>query len=194
MGGQHRQLRPYQQGEFDNLCGVYAVLNAIRLVAAPYHHLPRTACVELFSELTCPGAGRDLVRVAITEGLGTRDVARVIDRGAFWLLREYDLHLRVERPFGHRKPASEVGIDRLLAHLDTPRAAAVVSTRIHWSVASRLGQGRLYLFDSHGRAFYRLAPSDKGGLSHPLWLPATFLLSAGLGPSVTAVSDLPGEP
>lgn len=40
--------KPYKQGDLDNLCGLYAALNAIRLVAAPTRPLNRMEAEHLF--------------------------------------------------------------------------------------------------------------------------------------------------
>ncbi len=40
--------KPYEQGDLDNLCGLYASLNAISLVAAPIHPLSRKDAEQVF--------------------------------------------------------------------------------------------------------------------------------------------------
>ena len=50
--------KPFEQGDLDGLCGVYAVVNAVRLVALPHHRLPAAECRALFAALVPPtGAG-----------------------------------------------------------------------------------------------------------------------------------------
>ena len=44
-----RLISPYQQGQLDFLCGLYALLNALRLLYAPNRLLSRRACEKLFA-------------------------------------------------------------------------------------------------------------------------------------------------
>lgn len=43
-----RQLTPYQQGQFDSLCGLYAILNAIQLAAYPIQPIAEGKARALF--------------------------------------------------------------------------------------------------------------------------------------------------
>jgi hypothetical protein len=73
-------LRPFRQGDLDGMCGIYAVVNAVRAAAAPYRHLPRSACLELFVELCKVRGRRDLLRAAVMDGLVPNEVGQLLDR------------------------------------------------------------------------------------------------------------------
>ncbi len=44
-------LRPYRQGDFDGLCGLYSIINATRLIAYPSDGLGEDFCDSLFGAL-----------------------------------------------------------------------------------------------------------------------------------------------
>jgi hypothetical protein len=171
------ELRPYKQGELDALCGVYAVVNGVRVVTAPHLHLPRSAAVDLFAELTSKAVGRKFLREAIVEGMTPKDLAPLLDRAQIWLRKNYDICLHVEQPFPRGSTVSRLSLYRVLEHLEVPGAAAIVSTRVHWTVAVSATERRLYLLDSNGRRYLRLQQDDDGGAG-PIWSRGTFLLSA----------------
>ncbi len=51
--------KPFEQGDLDGLCGVYTVVNAVRLAAHPHRRLPAAECRGLFAALLAElAAGR----------------------------------------------------------------------------------------------------------------------------------------
>src|SRR5690242_10153207 len=111
-----RRLRTYRQGEFDGLCGVYAIINAVRLAAAAYRHLPRSACAELFATLTAELDGREGLHATMTDGIVPQQMARLLACADAWLQGEYRLVLQVRRPFVRHGIDAEQSLRRLGAH------------------------------------------------------------------------------
>ena len=168
-------LRPYRQGELDALCALYAVVNAVRLLAQPHQRMSRAACVELFASLVGSLAARGRLQRVLTEGSGCKIVARALTQADRWLGKQYDLGLRSHRPFRRRKDHDRTDAARILAeHLAQPGQAAIVATPEHWTVATAMIGRRLQLFDSSGRSFMR--STSQGEVIERLWLKATFLL------------------
>ena len=66
------RIDPYQQGRLDSLCGLYAVINAARLVYAESNPLSRQRCKGLFAEgidfLTAKRGSRDAPHWGMTVG------------------------------------------------------------------------------------------------------------------------------
>jgi hypothetical protein len=172
-------MRPYRQGELDNLCGVYCVVNAVRLAARPHRRLRRSTSTALFAVLVRELDERHRLRKVLTSGMGPRLVARLLRGAGQWLEDEHGLRLQVKRSFGKRD-APEHCLERLATHLKEPGTAAIVATAEHWTVAQAVGAKRLWLFDSNGRVYYRLTvklgTDDKGQVCPRLLLPGTFLL------------------
>ena len=65
-------IEPYQQGKLDSLCGLYAVINAARLIYAENCPLSRQRCKNLFAEgmdfLTAKKGSRDAAHWGMTVG------------------------------------------------------------------------------------------------------------------------------
>jgi hypothetical protein len=118
--------RPLRQGDLDGLCGAYAVVNAVRLAALPYRRLRHAACAALFAELA--EAGR--LRAFVTDGMGAGRVARLLRRARVWLDVEFDLRLKLSRPFREGgEPDPEACLQLLAGHLGRGGTAAIVGTR-----------------------------------------------------------------
>lgn len=67
-----KRIKPYQQGRLDSLCGLYAVINAARLVYAESSPLSGQRCKRLFAEgmdfLTIKKGNRDAPHWGMTVG------------------------------------------------------------------------------------------------------------------------------
>ncbi len=174
-----RAVRPYRQGDLDQLCGVYCVVNAVRLAALPYRRLGYVNSTALFEVLARKLDKRGWLRAVITAGMGIRLVAKLLRWARRWLRDKHELVLEVQKPFRKRDDPGHC-LDALAAHLAQPGTAAIVGTADHWTVVQAIGSKRLVLFDSNGRAYFRLAiTSDDAGkqqVRSPLVLPGTFLL------------------
>jgi hypothetical protein len=178
-GVRHRQLRPYQQGSLDALCGPYAVLNAVRLVTAPYRRLTSTACLELFAELMTELAERGWLHAALTEGCGPRQMVRLVARAKRWLRDRHGLELVAARPFAGRGKRHGGKLLTVMAqHLSEPARAVLLGTVDHWTVVRGISSRRLVLFDSDGSLYLRCpsAARVEGKRLGEIWLPGVFLV------------------
>lgn len=174
--------KPFEQGDLDGLCGVYAVVNAARLAAHPHRRLPAAECRELFAVLLAELADEGRLRGFVAHGLGNRVLARLLRRTDRWLRKRNGLALEVRRPFAERgEPGPEACLRVLAEHLARPGAAAIVGSDEHWMVVRAVTPKRLLLADSNGRRhFAAVVTSDAtgtGSASRP-WLPGMLLLQA----------------
>jgi hypothetical protein len=62
-------ITPYQQGQLDSLCGLYALLNAICVIHAPFHPLSGKATRSLFVAATRRLASDARLRAALHDGM-----------------------------------------------------------------------------------------------------------------------------
>jgi hypothetical protein len=145
-------VRPYHQGELDSLCGVYCVVNAVRLAARSHRRLGHTTSTALFALLVRELDERHRLRKVVTSGMGSRLITRLLRGAGRWLHDELGLQLEVKRPF-RKKDAPGHCLELLAAHLQEPGTAAIVATEEHWTVAQAVGSKRLRLFDSNGRVY-----------------------------------------
>src|SRR3954454_18565076 len=156
----------------------YAVVNAVRLAALPHRKLRRTACATLFGDLVDELAEAGRLRDRVTRGMGVGKVARLLRRAKQWLELEYEIGLKVRRPFRKGEELDPGACLRLLAeHLDQGGTAAIVGTEDHWTVVRAVRGKRLLLADSHDRRYFTAAKAlgDEVATSR-LHLPGTFLL------------------
>lgn len=67
-----KRIEPYQQGRLDSLCGLYALINAMRLIYADTAPLTGQSCKRLFAEgmdfLTAKRGSRDAAHWGMTMG------------------------------------------------------------------------------------------------------------------------------
>src|SRR4051812_10594314 len=71
-----RQLKPYRQGRLDGLCGVYALINALRLLCP---RLDEDACERVFCALIQARARQIACPLTvISGGLSRRELLRLI--------------------------------------------------------------------------------------------------------------------
>lgn len=149
----HVKLRPYLQGNLDSLCGIYALINAIRwalrneLASAKGPHWE-----ELFRKLT-NHAVKEMGHLDLpTSGLSLYPMIGLTHVARDHVLEHLNTELLLRRPFALRKPqyASQT-IETIEAHLVRPNAAvlaAVYGTLNHWSVIKNFDNHRALLFDS----------------------------------------------
>jgi len=174
--------KPLEQGNLDGLCGVYAVVNAIRLAAHPHRRLRAADGYDLFAALLAELADAGRLRGFVSAGLGPRILARLLRRAGRWLRKRHGLALDVSRPFAKRdQPEPEKCLRVLAEHLARSGTAAIVGSDEHWTVVRAVTPKRLLLADSNGRRhFAAVVTSDAtgtGSASRP-WLPGMLLLQA----------------
>src|SRR5215217_1160720 len=174
--------KPFEQGDLDGLCGVYAVVNAARLAAHPHRRLSAADCRGLFAALLAELAEEGRLRGFVAAGLGTRVLARLLRRAGRWLRKHHGLALEVRRPFAKRdQPQPEACLQTLAEHLARPGTAAIVGSDEHWTVVRAVTPKRLLLADSDGRRHFAVATvseaAGSGSGSRP-WLPGMLLLQA----------------
>jgi hypothetical protein len=150
--------RPFEQGDLDGLCGVYAIVNAVRLAAQPHHRLRVADCRELFAVLLAELADEGRLRGFVTHGLGSRVLARLLRRAERWLRTQHGLTLEVHRPFRKQdQPEFDECLRVLTEHLERLGTAAIVGSDEHWTVIRGVTAKRLLLADSDGRRHFATA-------------------------------------
>ncbi|WP_040577312.1 hypothetical protein [Methylopila sp. M107] len=150
--------KPYRQGDLDGLCGLYAIINALRR-ATRREPLEEDAWPWLFAELLRK-ADRSLGAVhAVTCGIDTKPLWRLAKYAVGVLAAEYDLGARVTRPLkGKRKltvPKVVDAVANVLARDDTGVLVGFGGPLDHWTVVTSVSPLHLSLFDSSGRSRVR---------------------------------------
>ncbi len=145
-------MKPAQQGAFDGLCGVYAIINALDLVGLQRR---RSALhTDLFIQLT-HGLGASALLSAMYYGLEPSDLVRAADAAFHWLAIVYGPRLEISQPFLNRR-FSRVPeyLQALAEYVEAPDSAALISFkrpgRSHWTVVKAMRGQTILLRDSAG--------------------------------------------
>jgi hypothetical protein len=142
-------MKPFQQGDLDGLCGLYATINAVKLISKRISY-DFGSEILLDAALTINKKTIDF----IIEGTTTLDITRILRDN---ICIEFDI--RRSKPFHSR---SNVSLDEfwetlcIFLHSKPGRAAIIVietSSYSHWTVVRNINNKRLILFDSNKRVF-----------------------------------------
>src|SRR3954469_8608009 len=90
-----RRIRPYRQGRLDGLCGLYALVNALRLLCP---RLDEDACERVFYALIKARTRQTTSPLAvIAAGLSRRELLKLIGPWRRFAARELGVRLTVEQ-------------------------------------------------------------------------------------------------
>ena len=96
----HQTPLPFRQGELDGLCGIYAIINAIRLVLGPRASLLKPAdWHELFVVLLESIDGPIGAAHAAANGIETKPLRSLLRVASLHLVAELDLTVRAAPMF-----------------------------------------------------------------------------------------------
>ena len=151
---QRRVWKPYRQGHLDSLCGIYAIINALRIAVSPQARLKGKDCHKLFDALVQDAYADGGLHCAVTTGIPARKLRKLLDVAVRTILRDYEVAITVERPL-LRSARSTRGkpLVALRAALRDEGASCIVyiGGRLdHWTVVSAMGKRHLWLCDSDG--------------------------------------------
>src|SRR5215203_377810 len=129
-----RRLKPYRQGRLDGLCGVYTLINALRLLCP---RLDEDACERVFCALIRARARQAASRLSVIHGgLSRRELLRLIGSWQRFAAREFGITLTVDRM---KVPEPSLrGIWRGLRRALDGKSIAIVGldgVERHWTVA-----------------------------------------------------------
>ena len=132
----------YSQGDLDGFCGIYATVNAIRLID---RRMRGDKSVMLFKRLLrCLEKIGTLSNIA-TAGLSVYELEHMLNKV---VIRHYGI--TITRPFRwSRIPSTEDFLDEVSAYLkEYPKRAVICSVDGHWSVLKRVTEKQVHFFDS----------------------------------------------
>jgi hypothetical protein len=140
-------LVPYEQGALDSLCGVYSLINAMRILIKDLNY---TEAELVFQRILRYVESKKRLSSVITGGIGDRDVfniARTVLHAKY--------NISIKRLYGddQRPPVSKVvaKMGKLIQH---ENIAIIISIEAvdyeHWSVIKSLSAKEIQLCDSSG--------------------------------------------
>lgn len=177
-----RMIEPVSQGDYDGLCGLYCIINAFRLVSAPYEELSRDTVKALFKAGVTFLARRGRLSRAVQSAVEEGTWPRLADHMATEA-RRLGFCIVLEQSLKHNRMAS-ADITRLIERLITSGKAPMVFMRgkyRHYSVISGYTPASFKLFDSFGYHWVRRSSCsiDPAAISvHRFHVPSLIAVSA----------------
>lgn len=138
--------KPWQQGHFDGLCGLYSLINAIDYL---HHGFSEEDCAALFEHLV--RASPEHFPAALYDGFEFEPLCNVAEHLPAFLKGRSAV--RLLRPFVHEEVQT---VDEFFCELRRyvgPRSVAVVGLGDpwdHWTVVTKVDRSSFRLHDSYG--------------------------------------------
>jgi hypothetical protein len=150
-------LVPFQQGDLDGLCGIYALINAIRLATADdTRDFPDAAWQEVFFTLLLEADEAVSTVEAVGLGIDPQPLFRVAQAAVRHMTDEHGLRLTVTHALRRGEARTlDVILHRLTELSQQPRSAVLICLTgflDHWTVLRRVTGQSLTFFDSSGCA------------------------------------------
>jgi len=171
------------QGNLDGLCGLYAVVNAVR------HMAPKRVAGErereLFHRLIAVLAEEDRLLDVICEGMTVEPLGRLVDEASRFLEETQKRGLARKLQFRLGAASLEEFWDATAAHLDEYGPGSVIlllgGKHDHWTCIGRMTEAMMTLIDSDGikgikRSSCTVAEA-KSGRHHQLVAHQTYFLT-----------------
>jgi hypothetical protein len=145
-------LAPLQQGDLDRLCGLYAIINAIRLALYPQHKLSRRQLRILFDEGIAFLSRTRSLKAAASSGMYEAQWSKLCQHLLFMAGNLAGVELHMMRYPARSLSSTTVALKALKHHLKhgRPVLLALEGRLNHWTVVVRFSDKRLSLFDSDG--------------------------------------------
>jgi hypothetical protein len=144
-----RRIRPYHQGRLDGLCGIYALVNALRLLCP---RLDENACEAAFCALIRARARQTVSPLTVIHGgLSRRELLKLIDPWQRFAARELGIRLTVAQ-LKVTEPSLR-GIWCSLCEVLDGKSVVIVGLdgiERHWTVAYAATERTLRVADSCG--------------------------------------------
>ncbi len=161
------QVNPWQQGELDGLCGIYAIINAMKLLALSRgFDFPDAAGTVLFRKMVKSLDARNKMPNALWDGTSFTHVRAFLGEASRFMRRQYGLEL-VHRQLARkgeitRKDVFWRFLDSALRgdgmydfRFDTPHTRVALvglgHPLPHWTLAYRVTARSIKLIDSGSR-------------------------------------------
>lgn len=143
-------MKPLQQGGLDCLCGIYAIVNAMRQLA-PHPKPQRPQVAALFAHLLHDADRRVGLHEALTFGIDIAPLVRLCRSAARYTRHHWGMPVAVEQPYRHETDIAEVAVDmRQRCAAGSVFVVGMWGANDHWSVCRQVTDRSLLLFDSNG--------------------------------------------
>jgi len=180
-------MKPLRQGHLDCLCGLYSIINAIKTAHPNSRYFSKEDELALYRQLVEHLENKGILGAALTEGLSSHDLSRLLNQTRSWLSQEHGLLLERRKPF-HSQPSISFKqlIDALTKHTAQSNAAVIINIENrhfnHWTVVQYVTSKRLVVMDSDGHHWFRLSNCSTEGKeeaprTHQIWPQFVYLIT-----------------
>lgn len=144
---------PYAQGDLDNLCGLYAAVNAICLVSAPIRPVRKSEALQLLQTSLDYLESRNELLDAFLEGMAIQRQRAVTQHVAKAASKTLELSFFAKPLLSAKSVATTEDALNAIAQRIKAGSAVIIClehTYWHYTVISGVSASRVYLFDSEG--------------------------------------------
>jgi len=177
-------MEPFQQGALDCTCGLYAVINAIRLAVGDNRLASAESCLGLYYSFIQTLEHKQSVVFALQEGLSTQMISALLHTAKVHLRANMGLKLDWQKPF-HNRPTQNLGPVLTLISTHRSRGGSVIlgteGKHDHWTVVQKVTSKSLMLADSNNLKSFAvskicIADKPQNGKLHRICISSIFLL------------------
>ncbi|MCX5581202.1 hypothetical protein [Kaistia terrae] len=147
-----KPLPLYQQGDLDCLCGIYAIVNAVRLCLGPQSALDRTDWQRLFFMLAKQAHKQVGSLSVVTYGIDTRPLWILIKAAVSHMDRRNTVRLTARRPFKNEPDTDPSTVIAWLArHTAKPGTGVIIGLGgefDHWTTVCAVTGQYVAFYDS----------------------------------------------
>lgn len=144
---------PFAQGGLDNLCGLYAAVNAVRLVSAPIRPIRRAEALHLLQTGIVYLDRRNGLGDAFLDGIAVMRQRAVTQHLAKAASKTLELTFSAKPMLPAKSAVTTPDALKLIAERIKAGSAVIVcleNTYWHYTVIAGMSHSRVYLFDSDG--------------------------------------------
>ena len=147
------RLRVYTQGSFDHFCGIYAIINALRIAKHKCNKGLYVDWSKVFAAIIRHVDSEDLLRKVVLRGLTRAEHQSCLKAAADYLEHRHDLSVSWSWPWlGRRSMSTRRMVADLRQHLDQPCTSVILHFihwgQTHWTALETVSNEGLCLADS----------------------------------------------
>ena len=149
-------MKPYNQGNVDFFCGIYAVINACRYAGRKYHIFSFKEGCAFYQHMMQFLLDKGLFEEVLYHGSSFEIMQMYLEQACKYMYEHYRLRLFYKRPFTWMDMPLERATRVIAKYLTAPNTAAIIRFEnkdcgYHWSIirAVPFPLSRFKLFDSY---------------------------------------------
>ncbi len=153
-----QKLKPFIQGDLDSLCGVYAVINAIKLCLKNEDIKIKSLSNSIFEKIIFQLEKRRKCAEIVTIGTDVPDLIKYV-KYANIILEKKGYCLIATNPFYDKDLNMKQFLSKSKALLEQKMSGIILLTDgvyDHWTVLKKITESKMFFFDSFGISHFKL--------------------------------------